>query len=144
MPSSSAPWTVSYRASSPAAWPSVRGRPRFCAHRPLPSMTMATCRGMRRGSSASRSTPGRYRWIAAVRGRSEERIGPRRLLRVSLVPEPAEGARAALPVGRHLHHELEEGPLGQLLPHRGPDRLEHRAAPADHDPLLGLPLHEDL
>src|SRR4051812_35435283 len=49
-PSSRPPSTVSKRASSPAAWPSVRFRPRCCAQRPLPSMTMATWRGTRPGS----------------------------------------------------------------------------------------------
>ena len=54
MPSSSAPSTVSNSASSPAAWPSVRFRPRCWAHRPLPSITQATWTGMRFGSMPSR------------------------------------------------------------------------------------------
>ena len=33
--------------SSPAPWPSVLARPRRCAHRPLPSITTATCWGTR-------------------------------------------------------------------------------------------------
>ena len=52
MPRSSAPSTVSTRASSPAACPSVRGRPRRSAHRPLPSMTQAMWAGMRSGVDA--------------------------------------------------------------------------------------------
>ena len=43
--SSSAPSTTSNSASSPAAWPSVRFRPRRCAQRPLPSITIATWPG---------------------------------------------------------------------------------------------------
>lgn len=31
--------------SAPTLWPSVRGSPRSFAHRPLPSITMATCFG---------------------------------------------------------------------------------------------------
>src|SRR3954447_4520904 len=37
--------TVRRTASTPRRWPSNRGRPRACAHRPLPSMMMATWRG---------------------------------------------------------------------------------------------------
>ena len=44
-PSSSAPSTASNSASSPAACPSVRFNPRCVAHRPLPSITAATCAG---------------------------------------------------------------------------------------------------
>ena len=43
--SRSRPSTTSSSAASPASWPSVRGSPRALAHRPLPSMTIATCRG---------------------------------------------------------------------------------------------------
>jgi hypothetical protein len=38
--------TVSRTASAPFSWPAVRGSPRPCAQRPLPSMMMATWRGM--------------------------------------------------------------------------------------------------
>ena len=55
-PMSRPPSTVSKSASSPAACPSVRFSPRCCAHRPLPSMTNATCAGIRSGS---RCTTGR-------------------------------------------------------------------------------------
>src|SRR4051795_1273357 len=62
-PSSSAPSTASNNASSPAACPSVRLRPRCVAQRPLPSMTAATCTGTRVGSMPERSravlNPGR-------------------------------------------------------------------------------------
>ncbi len=52
-PSSSPPSTVSKSASSPAAWPSVRLRPRCWAHLPFPSITIAMWRGMRPGSIPS-------------------------------------------------------------------------------------------
>src|ERR1700736_4939265 len=52
---------VSKSASSPARWPSVLGRPRLVAQRPLPSMTQATWAGMRWGSSPPRSTRSPYR-----------------------------------------------------------------------------------
>ncbi len=42
-PSRAALSTVSRTASTPARCPSTRGRPRFLAQRPLPSMMMATC-----------------------------------------------------------------------------------------------------
>ena len=61
-PRSSAPSTVSNRASSPAAWPSVRFRPRRVAHRPLPSITQATCAGMRSGSMSAGSTTADATW----------------------------------------------------------------------------------
>ena len=37
--------TVRRSASTPARWPSGRGRPRCFAQRPFPSMTTATCNG---------------------------------------------------------------------------------------------------
>ena len=58
MPTSSAPSTVSNNASSAAVWPSVRFRPRRFAHRPLPSITIATCAGMRRGSRPAGKSSG--------------------------------------------------------------------------------------
>src|SRR5207245_7816999 len=45
MPSSWAARTTRRNASTPRRWPSARGRPRAAAHRPLPSMMMATCSG---------------------------------------------------------------------------------------------------
>src|SRR6266542_6864062 len=57
---SRAPSTVSNNASSPAACPSVRLRPRCLAHRPLPSMTMATWRGIRPRSRAPGGTVRTY------------------------------------------------------------------------------------
>ena len=39
------PQVMSMRTASPILWPSVRLRPRWVAHRPLPSMTTATCLG---------------------------------------------------------------------------------------------------
>src|SRR5438477_10725732 len=38
-------FTTSRTASTPRRWPATRGRKRFFAQRPLPSMMMATCRG---------------------------------------------------------------------------------------------------
>src|SRR5258705_5833287 len=38
--------TVRTSASTPALWPKKRGMKRFLAHRPLPSITMATWRGI--------------------------------------------------------------------------------------------------
>src|SRR6266581_1419401 len=43
-PSSGAASTVRRTASAPARWPATRGRPRRVAQRPLPSITIATCR----------------------------------------------------------------------------------------------------
>ena len=55
MPSSIAPSTQSNSEDSPASCPAVRGSPRCLAQRPLPSMTIATCRGhlVRPGSPAA-------------------------------------------------------------------------------------------
>jgi hypothetical protein len=46
MPISMAPQVMSMRTASPILWPSVRLNPRWVAHRPLPSMTTATCLGI--------------------------------------------------------------------------------------------------
>src|SRR5207249_202691 len=46
MPSSPQARTMARTLSAPARWPSMRGNRRCCAHRPLPSMMMATWRGM--------------------------------------------------------------------------------------------------
>src|SRR5213076_1725364 len=43
-PSPGAASTVRRTASAPARWPATRGRPRRVAQRPLPSITIATCR----------------------------------------------------------------------------------------------------
>src|SRR5688500_4664248 len=56
MPSSRPPSTASNSASSPASWPWVRFSPRRRAHRPFPSMTTATWRGMREASRSDGST----------------------------------------------------------------------------------------
>src|SRR5258708_26510040 len=56
MPSSLAPSTVRRTALAPWRWPSARGRPRARAHRPLPSMMMATCTGGSRDSGSEEST----------------------------------------------------------------------------------------
>ena len=62
MPSRAAVSTISRTESMPARWPSTRGRCRCAAHRPLPSMMMATCAGSRSKftwrASASSGDPG--------------------------------------------------------------------------------------
>src|SRR4051812_37224895 len=56
MPISIAPSITSNSETSPILCPSVRGRPRALAQRPLPSMTIATWRGMRsRGRAGGRA-----------------------------------------------------------------------------------------
>src|SRR5689334_16791267 len=45
MPNSAAAVTVRRTASAPRRCPAIRGRPRALAHRPLPSMMMATWAG---------------------------------------------------------------------------------------------------
>ena len=57
MPSSMAPMSTSIRAASPTLCPSVRGSPRSFAHRPSPSMTIATCRGTNSAGMAGGRTP---------------------------------------------------------------------------------------
>ena len=59
MPSSIAPMITSKSEYSPRLWPSVLGRPRCLAQRPLPSITRATCRGTRSaGMAGGRAPPG--------------------------------------------------------------------------------------
>ncbi len=48
-----APQVTSISTASPILWPSVRSRPRWVAHRPLPSITTATWLGT---------------WSAGIRG----------------------------------------------------------------------------
>src|SRR5690606_27907684 len=132
IPASSAPQIVSTRASSLAAWPSVRGRPRRFAQRPLPSITTATWVGIRCGSRSLSSTPARYRTARAPQ-----------IARRS-VPEALQGPGAGLPVLLHGDVQLQVGAGRELLPDPGADLLEDRAALADHDALLGLALDDDL
>src|SRR6476661_8013244 len=56
-PTSMAPATTSSSDASPASWPLVRGSPRALAHRPLPSMTIATCLGSRAGAMTGGVAP---------------------------------------------------------------------------------------
>src|SRR5689334_22291811 len=56
-PTSIAPCNTSINDASPARCPSVRGRPRACAHRPLPSITIATCLGTRSAGMAGGRAP---------------------------------------------------------------------------------------
>src|SRR5262245_28229043 len=53
MPNSAQQVTVSRTDFTPARWPAIRGNPRARAHRPLPSMMIATCRGRRPGSRSN-------------------------------------------------------------------------------------------
>src|SRR5450759_5104507 len=48
--------TVAVTAFSPSRWPSIRGRPRCVAQRPLPSMMIATFFGMSRPSTSDMIT----------------------------------------------------------------------------------------
>src|SRR4029077_8396952 len=57
MPSSIAPMITSKSECSPRLWPSVLGRPRSLAQRPLPSMTRATWRGRSSGAMAGGRAP---------------------------------------------------------------------------------------
>src|SRR3712207_17064 len=52
MPSSAAERTARRTASTPRRWPSILGRPRRAAQRPLPSMMMATWTGILSVSSS--------------------------------------------------------------------------------------------
>ena len=52
MPSSRQASTMLSSTASPRLCPSVRGSPRSCAHRPLPSMTRATCVGRNSSGTA--------------------------------------------------------------------------------------------
>src|SRR5215813_5037121 len=57
MPNSAAARTTRRSASAPSRWPMVRGSPRAFAQRPLPSMMMATWRGVTPPSAASAALP---------------------------------------------------------------------------------------
>src|SRR5215468_10415476 len=59
MPSSPAAVTAARTASAPRLCPAVRGRPRCFAQRPLPSMMMATCAGVREPAPACSRASGR-------------------------------------------------------------------------------------
>jgi len=45
-------FTTSFRARTPASWPTLAGHPCLSAHRELPSIIIATCLGIRDGSSS--------------------------------------------------------------------------------------------
>ncbi len=45
-------FTTSFSARTPASWPTVAGHPCLSAHRELPSIIIATCLGIRDGSSS--------------------------------------------------------------------------------------------
>jgi len=48
MPRADARSTTRRTAATPARWPAIRGRPRYDAQRPLPSIMMATCNSWER------------------------------------------------------------------------------------------------
>ncbi len=75
-PISMAPSTTSKSECSPRSWPAVRGRPRSFAHRPLPSITIATWRGTRSAGTAGRSRSGRVRRRRSYGGRARLRPPP--------------------------------------------------------------------
>ena len=60
-PISRQPLSTSSTTPSPTLWPSVRGRPRSLAQRPLPSMTIATCFGHQLAGDLRRPRAGRVR-----------------------------------------------------------------------------------
>ena len=60
-PSSMAPSTTSNSELSPSSWPAVRGSPRSCAQRPLPSMTIGDVPRDEVGRQGRRSRAGRVR-----------------------------------------------------------------------------------
>src|SRR5439155_17642808 len=66
--------------------------------------------------------------------------------RISVAEALQQGLPAG-PVRLHLHPEVQEHPapeqLLHLRPRPGADLLQHPAAPADDDPLLGVPLDVD-
>src|SRR3712207_3649585 len=101
-PSSMAPSTQSNSEDSPASWPAVRGRPRSLAHRPLPSMTIATCRGTRSAGIGGGVAPDGWglgaftcRGAPTSRLTQQARLPPRR--DVGAVDE-RQGPQAALEV----------------------------------------------
>ena len=99
MPSSMAPSMVSKSEYSPSSCPLVRGRPRSLAHRPLPSITMATCLGQRprpAAPAAGRRTDAVWAGLVAV-GRAARRGASRLIMSLRPVggrPTAASVARA--------------------------------------------------
>ena len=81
IPISMAPQVTSMRTASPILWPSVRGRPRCLAQRPLPSITTATWLGS---------------WSAGIRGATALEVccGGRR------GPPPGVGGRSGKTTGQ--------------------------------------------
>ena len=90
-PISIAPSTTSNSECSPCSWPTVRGSPRCLAHRPLPSITIATWRGTSsRGTAGGRAPDG---W--GVGGRTS-RVTPDRLPDRRRPRRPRRSANGAL------------------------------------------------
>src|SRR5262249_28067161 len=71
MPSRRAVSTTARTASFPRLCPSMRGRPRLRAQRPLPSMMIATCRGSRLGSRSTRDIKNGFRLRASGSGSAD-------------------------------------------------------------------------
>src|SRR5262249_36885137 len=101
IPSSRAASTTARTESLPRRWPSLRPNPRRRAHLPLPSITIATCRGRREGSSESsgKSLSGRgmATWLKSAAGELAANAG-----------------RQALPNPRSLARQHFVDPLGEL------------------------------
>src|SRR5689334_3081840 len=76
MPRSIDASTVRRSARVPAWWPSATGSPRRWAHRPLPSMMIATARGISAGELIARRSYGvaRRPSLSARRGRPRGRV----------------------------------------------------------------------
>src|SRR4029079_18347712 len=95
-----APATTSTSAASPASCPLVRGSPRWLAHRPLPSITIATCPGTRSAGMLGGWAP-----LGCAKGRGYALFTRSRVhggVRVTSVHE-AQGSHTTLEV------PLEEG-----------------------------------
>ena len=123
-----APATTSSRAASPASWPLVRGRPRWLAQRPLPSMTIATWLGTR--------ARGQVRGQGAARVRERPRVGDRSCL--GLHPQLRgrrwsrwdHGARPGAANAPHARGATAGTPSPARCPPGGAGRPRHRPPPS--------------
>ena len=125
IPISMAPSMTSKRANSPLACPSVRLRPRCLAHRPLPSMTMATWRGMSPAGSLGGRAPEGWGVGPCLAGREVDGMEPAYLAKVGVNCSEARG-RSRQARGR-FRHGADSG-TGQIQA-RGADWL----GPEPHD-----------
>src|SRR5881296_2428146 len=152
MPSPGAASTIRRTASTPARWPATRGRPRRPAQRPLPSITIATCReelcdikrNLKKKSSPvtggvnqrfhvvqvalQRAPPGSGEPILGLRNPPLERLGAGDVLRLL---EPAR-----------VHAQVAVRGLEQRLELVEAQRIVHgeRAHDAEADPLVDQPV----